>query len=152
MDSWLDFQSDMITHLLSGLKASELLFTSNPTSSLVTLYCPDQSCGSSMWQLGRTIECFSPLAVCITPSSIMKVSSQEEGFWVRFSSIFLSPVSEEYIVFSNMELPSNSVRQPRETSVPWIVWGVTWTTLTNTQEEFVVPDIIGCYFKIVCGS
>jgi hypothetical protein len=41
-------------------------------------------------ELGRTVDYFSPLAVCIVPSHIREASFQEGAFWVRFGSILPS--------------------------------------------------------------
>lgn len=59
------------------------------------------------WELGRTIDCFLPLAAYTEFYGIMRASTQGGGFWIRSSSILPSP-AEMCGVFSNEKLLSNS--------------------------------------------
>lgn len=83
---------------------------------------------SEMSQLGRINDFFPPLASCIAPSNTMKASPQRGSFLVTPSSYPLSPTSK---FFSNRDLLSASIRQPRSIAIAHIVFSVIWIPLTN---------------------
>lgn len=64
------------------------------------IFCLDgHFCGFQALHLGSTIICFSPLAVCITPSSTLRTGSQGRGLQVSPSSILFSPEPKTFCVF-----------------------------------------------------
>ena len=68
--------------------------------------------------MGRIIVFFPLLEACIASSGTMKASLQKESFQLISS---LNP-SNVHCVFSNRDLPSTSVRQPRAIAMAYIVW------------------------------
>lgn len=83
--------------------------------------CPQ---GSLLWE------------VCVKPPGTTKAGPRGEGLRSVPAQRPLSPVSETHDVFSNMDLPSTSGRQPRALVTACSVLGLSWTILTNPKEGF----------------
>lgn len=84
--------------------------------------------GHCSW-VGAT--CFPPLDACMTPSGIIKASSQRGGFHISPSSRPLEHVSEVHgVSFSNKNLTSASGEGLTKGNSNNSVLGVTWTVLT----------------------
>lgn len=92
-------------------------------------------CGSQVSYLGRVIGCFSPLEAYMIPSGSMKTGPHGDGFQINSSTGPLGSMSQAHSVFSNMFLPSTSVEQPREITIAYNVFGVSYTTLTYISKE-----------------
>lgn len=79
-------------------------------------YC----CDSQAFHIGRTIDCFSILAVCIAASDPVRDSPWGGDFLVSSSSSLPSPVSDMCVVFKESVVLSCSRRQPRGTATAYI--------------------------------
>lgn len=115
--------------LLSGLKSYQrgvgYLQGMCTTTALLGLSCHAGHCGSRAAQLSRSVGYFPPLEVCMVPEAFSSVPARG----------ILRSVSEVHCVFSNRDLPSASGRLPRAIAIQCYVWGVPWTTLTNSSRE-----------------
>ena len=79
-------------------------------------------CVSQASQLGRTVDCSSPLAACTAPSGTMKAAPRGGDVQVRSSSIHPSPVSEVPGVFSSdayLQLLGGNERQQQQLILFW---------------------------------
>lgn len=66
--------------------------------------CHGGHCSLQYSQLGRTFNCFPPLATYINPSDTVRASSQEGDFQMSSSLIPPSALSEVHNVFNNKVL------------------------------------------------
>lgn len=71
------------------------------------------------------VDCFSYLAACTTSSDTVRASPKRGGFQASSSSVPQVPQSEESVEL----LPLHSERQPRDTEIGSVVWGVSQVPL-----------------------
>lgn len=103
--------------------------------------------GCAVWalQLGKTIDCFSPLVSCIAFSG-----PQGGGFQVSSSWINSSPVSKISGVFSNRALPLSSGRTPKTKLIAAVISGD-----QDVKRSFPMPGTGGfvrgfMFYSFVC--
>jgi hypothetical protein len=109
-------------------------------------YC-STSCLVGHWfvafQVGRSVDGFSPLAAGPAPSDTVTDGPQGGGLQVNSISIPPSPVSKMCNVFSNKVLSPSCERQPREIETTYtIILRVSWTLLPDTQFQGEVSHVL----------
>lgn len=100
------------------------------------------------------VELFSDsptLAVCIVFSGTLAARPQEKGFHFSSSLNYQNLVLKCAVFFTNRGPFSAPESQPKASSIVYIVWAVTWTTLTFIHQKGGFSCLILRVF-LVCGS
>lgn len=103
---------------------------------MIKLFSPSLFSLQTLLDLSNTWPPFSLAVaneVCMVPEAFSSVPDQGT----------LRSVSEVHCDFSNRDLPSTPGRLPRAIAIWRYVWGVSWTTLTNSSREGFLCLIFG---------